>query len=41
MSNIHLNVTIDKLSKLRFLNLKHLSPGQFWGALTHVDIIEF
>ena len=24
-----------------FLDLKKLSPGQFWGAPTHADIIEF
>ena len=24
-----------------FLGLKNLSPGQFWGALTHADNIEF
>ena len=24
-----------------FLVLKNVSPGQFWGAPTHEDIIEF
>ena len=24
-----------------FLGLKHLSPGQFWGAPTQADIIAF
>ena len=24
-----------------FLGLKNLLPGQFWGAPTHADIIEF
>ena len=39
MSNIYLKVTIETFSKL-FLGLKNLSPGQFWGAPTHADIIE-
>ena len=29
------------LSKLFFLGLENLSSGQFWGAPTHADIIEF
>ena len=44
MSNIYLKVTIDKnccSQDLDFLSLKNLSPGQFWGAPTHKDIIEF
>ena len=47
MSNIYLKVTSQKKSrsytntKLDFLSLKSLSPGQFWGAPTHADIIEF
>ena len=44
MSNIHLKVTIEKnwgSRNLNFLSLKNLSPGQFWGAPTHKDIIEF
>ena len=44
MSNIYLKVSRgEKLtfSKLDFLGLKNLSPGQFWGAPTHEDIIEF
>ena len=24
-----------------FMGLKNLSPGRFWGAPTHADIIEF
>ena len=41
MSKIYLKVTIETFSKLRFFGLKNLSPGQFWGALTHADITEF
>ena len=44
MSNIYLGVTIKTFSKMNnddFLDLKKLSPGQFWGAPTHADIIEF
>ena len=41
MSNIYLKVTIEKFSELRFLGLKDLLPGQFWGAPTHADISEF
>ena len=41
MSNIYLKVTIDTFSNFDFLGLKNLSPGQFWGAPTHADIIEF
>ena len=42
MSNIYLKVTIERRSKsFDFLGLKNLSPGQFWGAPTHTDIIEF
>ena len=41
MSNIYLKVTIETFSKLRFSGFqKNLSPGQFWGAPTHADIIE-
>ena len=42
MSNISLKVIIQKnpLSQnFDFLSLKNLSPGQFWGAPTHADII--
>ena len=28
-------------SKLRFYRLKNVPPGQFWGAPTHADVIEF
>ena len=41
MSNIYLKVTIETFSNFDFLGLKNLSPGQFWGAPTHADIIEF
>ena len=37
--SIYLNVTIKKI--FEFLSLKHLSPGQFWGAPTYLDITEF
>ena len=39
ISNIYFKVTIETFSKL--LGLKSLSPGQFWEAPTHADIIEF
>ena len=38
MSNIYLKVTIETFSKLRFSGF---FPGQFCGAATHADIIEF
>ena len=41
MSNIYLKVTTETLSKLRFLILKNLSPGQVFGAPTHANIIGF
>ena len=44
MSDICLKVTIDKnwrYQNFDFLSLKNLSPGQFWGAPTHEDIIKF
>ena len=44
MSNINLKATIKKnwcSPNFDFLSLKYLSPGQFWGAPTHKDIIEF
>ena len=45
MTNIYWKVTIHEKSwrsqNFDFLGLKNLSPGQFWGALTHEDIIEF
>ena len=44
MSNVYLKVTIKenwRFQNFDFLSLKNLSPGQFWGALTHEDIIEF
>ena len=44
MSNIYLKVTIEKNWRSRnfdFVSLKNVSPGQFLGAPTHADIIEF
>ena len=41
MSNIYLKVTIGTFSNFNFLGLKNLPPGQFWGAPTHADVIEF
>ena len=44
MSNIYLKVIIDvkngRSQTFYFKGLKNL-PGQFWGAPTHEDIIEF
>ena len=40
MSNIYLKVTVETFSKFRFSGFKKFSPGQFWGAPTHADIIE-
>ena len=44
MSNVYLNVIIEKnwhSQNSDFLSLNNLSPGQFWGAPTHVDVIQF
>ena len=41
MSNFYLKMTIETFSKLWFSGLKYLPPGQFWGAPTQEDIIEF
>ena len=45
MSKIYLKVTIHEKKwhsqNFDFLGFKNLSPGQFWGAPTHEDIIEF
>ena len=45
MSNIQLKVTIKEINRrfqnFDFLGLKDLSLGQFWGAPTYADIIEF
>ena len=41
MSNIYLKVSIETSQHFDFLSLKSLSPGQFWGAPAHADIIEF
>ena len=35
MSNIYFKITVETLSKLQFLGLKNLAPGQFWGAPIH------
>ena len=45
ISNIYLKVSMEEKNWLSqnfdFLDLKNLSPGQFLGAATHEDIIEF
>ena len=41
MSNMYLEFTIETSLKLWYSGLKNLSTGQFWGAPTHADIIEF
>ena len=44
MSNVYFKVTIEKnwrSQNFDFLNLKNLSPGQFWGAPTDADLHEF
>ena len=44
MSNIYLKVTIEKnwrTQKFDLPRLNNLSPGQFFGAPSHADIIEF
>ena len=41
MSDIYLKVTIESSQNFDFPGFKNLSPGQFWGASTHADIIEF
>ena len=44
MSNIYLKVTIEKnwcSQNFDFLIVKNPSPGQFWAAPTHADIIPF
>ena len=38
MSSIYLKVTVETFSKI--LGLKKYSPGQFWGAPTHADVID-
>ena len=30
-----------RFSNFDFVSLKNLAPGQFWGAPTHEDIINF
>ena len=45
MSNIYLKVTIEEKNRrsqsFDFLDLKKLSPPQFWEAATHEDVIDF
>ena len=41
MSNIYSKGTIRRCQNCNSLDLKNLSPRQFWGTPTHVDIIEF
>ena len=45
MSNIYLKVIIEEKNwrsqNFDFLGLRNLSQGQFWGAPTHEDTIEF
>ena len=43
MSNIYLKLPLRRKTaqNFDFLGVKYLSPGQFWGAPTHADIIEF
>ena len=41
MSNIYLKVTLWDSQNFNFLGFKNFSPGQFWGARTQADIIEF
>ena len=40
MSNIYLKVNIETFQNFDFQRV-FLSPGQFWGAPTHTDIIDF
>ena len=39
--NILLLIYFVRSQNFDFLVLTNLSPGQFWGAPTHADIIEF
>ena len=44
MSNIYLKLTIEKnwrSQNFDFVSLKKFSPGQFCGAPTHENVIEF
>ena len=45
MSDIYVKLLLRKSNvdteNVNFLSLKSLSLGQFWGAPTHTDIIEF
>ena len=44
MPNIYLKITIRKNRRSQnfdFQSLKNLSPGQFLGAPTHADMVEF
>ena len=41
MSNIYLEVTNGRFSKLRFSGFKKFVTNLFWAAPTHADVIEF
>ena len=44
MSNVYLKITIEKKcgsQDFHFFRFKNLSPGLFWEASAHEDIIEF
>ena len=45
MPGIYLKITIEEKNSrsqnFDFLDLRDLSPGQFYGAPTHEDIFEF
>ena len=45
MSNIYLKVTIEEKNwrsqNFDFVDLKNMSPGQFWRVSTYEDIVEF
>ena len=44
MSSIYLKVSIEKkwhTGNVDVWSLKNSSPGQFWRALSHADVIEF
>ena len=41
MSNIYLKITTETFSKLQFLGLKNLLPGQIWEAPTHSSSLNY
>ena len=41
MLNIYLKVNLRRSQNFDCLGFKNLSSGQFWGAPTDADIIEF